>query len=127
MRLTPFPALKTGLAIVNAGTADANVTFRLYYPWFDDGAGGFDIRATKTITEVLGAGQTFTPGRHLARYMTEVFSGVNMGYGEWVVTVESDQPLAAVTLRQHDDPNKAFPEDIPIVTTFPVVAGRADK
>ncbi len=121
-------SLKTGLAIVNAGIADANVTFRLYYPWFSDpDTGEFDLEATKTIVEVLGPGQTFSPGRHLARYMTEIFSDTDMYYPEWVVTVESDQPLAAVTLRQHDDPNVAFPNDIPIVTTFPVVAGRADK
>jgi immune inhibitor A len=111
--------LKTGLAVVNAGTADASVTFRLYYPWFSQ-------RAIKTISQVL-PGQAFSTGRHMARFMDEIFTGVNMSGGNWIVTVESSQPLAAVTLRQHDDPEKVFPEDITIATTFPVVPGRASK
>lgn len=52
---------------------------------------------------------------------------MNMSEGKWIVTVESNQPLAAVTLRQHDDPAKALPEDITIATTFPVVPGRASN
>ena len=42
------------------------------------------------------------------------------------MTVESDAPVAAVTLRQNDDPAVSFPQEVPTLATFPVVPGRAD-
>lgn len=31
--------------------------------------------------------------------------------------------MKAVTLRQKDDPQKEFPQEVPTLTTFPVIAG----
>jgi hypothetical protein len=42
---------------------------------------------------------------------------------EGILVVESDQPLAAVTVRQNDDPVREFPFEVPILTTFPVIPG----
>ncbi len=44
-----------------------------------------------------------------------------------MVTVASDIPLAALTLRQNDNPSLGFPQDVPTLTTFPVISGRADS
>jgi hypothetical protein len=43
-----------------------------------------------------------------------------------VVTVGSDVPVAALTLRQNDDAAIAYPDEVPILTAFPVIPGRAD-
>jgi hypothetical protein len=45
---------------------------------------------------------------------------------EGILVVESDQPLVAVTVRQNDDPLKEFPNEVPILTTFPVIPGAPD-
>ncbi len=37
-----------------------------------------------------------------------------------LMTIEG-APLAAVTLRQNDDPAVAFPEDVPTLTAYPVL------
>jgi hypothetical protein len=42
---------------------------------------------------------------------------------EGLLVVESDQPIVAVSVRQTDDPNKEFPQEVPHLTTFPVMPG----
>jgi hypothetical protein len=43
------------------------------------------------------------------------------------MTVESDQPRAAVTVRQRDDREVPFPDDVYLITVFPVVPGLHDQ
>jgi hypothetical protein len=39
------------------------------------------------------------------------------------LTVESTEPLSALTVRQHDNPALGFPEDVYLLTLFPVMPG----
>ncbi len=108
---------ETGLAVAfpTAGQEvldPAELTLRLYDNEFNELA--------STDAEVL-------PGHHFARFITQLFSetaGIDEMQG--TVTVSSTEPVVAVTLRQTDDPQRGFPEDVPILTTFPVIPARAD-
>ncbi|MFB3903396.1 MAG: carboxypeptidase-like regulatory domain-containing protein [Acidobacteriota bacterium] len=89
----------TGLALVNLGQADANITYRLV---------NSEGQVVNTSTATLG------PGRHLARFVAgpqELFPEVSSFQGSLQVT--STQNLAAVTLRQNAAPLS--------YTTLPVV------
>ena len=108
---------ETGLAVAfpTAGQEvldPAELKLRLYDNEFNELA--------STNAEVL-------PGHHFARFITQLFSetaGIDEMQG--TVTVSSTEPVVAVTLRQTDDPQRGFPEDVPILTTFPVIPARAD-
>jgi len=106
-----------GLAVVNASDdADAKVTFRL----FDT---AFQQLAVREITALI---PRFGPGYHVARYATEIFPEIiTQGITQGTVTLESDQPVAAITLRQTDAPSTAFPAEVPTMCTFPVIDRRA--
>lgn len=106
----------TGLAVVNPGATAANVTVRLYDEEF--------VLVAETVVVVEAGG-------HLPRFIHELFADDPDAEAlaeefSGVLTVSSDQPLAAVVLRQNDDPNQPFPMDVPTLTTFPVLPGRAD-
>jgi hypothetical protein len=108
----------TGLALAyprltGQQQAAASVTLRLYDK-------SFESIATRELT--------LSPGEHLARFVRELFpdQAARAAEMEGVVTVESDQPIAAVTLRQNDDPSREFPDEVPTLTAFPVISGRAD-
>ncbi len=99
----------TGLALVRPGSggapagAGAQVTLRLY-------DAGFQL-LEETAVELA-------PGQHLPRFLTQFFPGL-AGAAESFqgsVTVSSDRPLAAVTLRQ---------TVVPTLTAFPVIEGSA--
>jgi len=111
-------ARNTGIAFVNAGNGPATGKLRLYDK-------SFAFKAEKAL-EVLAP--NFLPGRHLAAYATEIFPLIRQQkIEEGTITVESSQPLAALTLRQRDDFAVPFPSEVTSLTTFPVVEGRADK
>ena len=40
---------------------------------------------------------------------------------EGLLTFTSDRPLLPVTLRQTDHPDQSFPNEVPALTTFPVI------
>lgn len=114
-------ARNIGLAIVNppAGTspateATASLTLRLYDT-------DFNLLGTKTMNLPQGA--------HRARFVTEgdLFAHVQ-GITEMTgsVTVESTTPVAVTVLLQ-EDAATSFPADVPILTAFPVLQGRADS
>ncbi len=111
----------TGLAVVHPpadppAPADAQVRFRL----FDQ---HFSLLAESTMA--------LPAGSHLARYVYQLFEdpAVRETAREMMGTliVHSDRPLAAVTVREKDDPEKEFPLDVPVLTTFPVIPGTADQ
>lgn len=70
------------------------------------------------------------PGSHMARFVRELFSDPTVKSRaremEGILVVQSDRPLVAVTVRQNDDPMKEFPQEVPILTTFPVMPGAPD-
>ncbi len=107
----------TGLALVylpsDSNAPAANVTLSLYDSHFTP-------IAEKTLDPLAA-------GSHLAKFVHELFddAGVKAQAQEMqgMLVVHSDQPLSAVTLRQNDDPQKAFPQEVPTLTTFPVIAG----
>ncbi|GAB4230698.1 MAG: hypothetical protein Kow00109_02600 [Acidobacteriota bacterium] len=119
-------AKDTGIALVNpldqgseSGSA-ATVRFRVWNPDFD---------------QLLGeATVSLDPGQALSKFVWEIFQ--DAGAPEslvtqlqdmvGVVTVSSDIPVAALTLRQNDSA-APYPEEVPILTAFPVMAGRADQ
>jgi outer membrane protein assembly factor BamB len=104
---------ETGLAVVNSESGPASVVFRLYDR-------GFQSVAQRAI-ELPGGG-------HYARYISQLFpeiEGSSFELGS--VTVESQAPLGAVTLTQHDDPALFFPDDVPTTSAFPVAPGRAEE
>ncbi len=106
----------TGLAMVYpvpeaapAQEHEATVTLQLYNT-------SFQLIDEQTVV--------FRPGEHRAQFIHELFPAVLEQAREMqgVVVVSSDQPLVAVTLRQNDNPEADFPEEVPTLTTFPVIA-----
>jgi len=110
---------KTALAMVNVGDAVPNATLRLY-------SKSAKLLRTKGLSQVAA---NFGPGRHVAKYVQEIFPEEigNSEAEEGSITVESDQPLAAVTLRQDDDPSVPFPQEVTSMSVLPVTPGRADR
>ncbi len=116
-------ANNTGLALVFpeataaalSAQAAAGVILRLY-------DNDFNLLGTRNLNLNIGG--------HLPRLVTDAdFFGDVAGVDEMTgsVTVQSDLPIAAVALLQDDDPLVAFPADVPILTAFPVIPGRADR
>ncbi len=110
----------TGLALVypaEEGSPDANVTVRLYDQ-------GFNVIAERILDPLV-------PGSHFALFVSELFENQDViaqaQEMEGLLTVESDQPLVAVTLRQNDAPGQDFPDEVPTLTTFPVIPGRPGR
>ena len=111
----------TGIALVyppeeeGSSTAkpEAQVTLRLYDKQYH-------LIAERNL-EPLAA------GAHLARFVHEMFEDPQVKAQaremEGMLVIESDQPIVAVTVRQNDDPMKEFPQEVPVLTTFPVVPG----
>lgn len=99
---------QTGLALVNPNPQAAAVTLRL----FDKEA----VEQPGSPSEIV-----LMPANHLARFVDELFSGLADDF-QGTLSVESDQPLAAVTLRQDVDFSQEFPEKVPLLTAFPVIA-----
>lgn len=100
---------RTGLAMVNPGSSTATVTLRLFDLNFAEQA---------TVTRFI------EPGAHLPQFVDELFS-LPEGFKQGMMTVESTEPLSALTLRETDDPSLEFPEDVPALAAFPVIPGRA--
>ncbi|HOM99081.1 MAG TPA: SBBP repeat-containing protein [Acidobacteriota bacterium] len=109
----------TGLALVNTGVDPAVVTLRLY----DLEHKLLGERVLDMVTPGNPPQYWLGPNAHLPRYVHEFFFGLVAEAAEMrgVLTVESSQPLAAVTLRQRV--GKSFPEDVTTLTTFPVIPG----
>ncbi len=106
----------TGLALVNvvggapAGNTPNMVTLRLY---------------NRQFQQIATTDVTLNPGQHRASYVDQFFSAVpGILEMEGSVIVSSPDSLAAVTLRQNDAPGE-FPDDVPTLTTFPVIPGAA--
>jgi outer membrane protein assembly factor BamB len=104
----------TGLAMVNAGSGPAQVLLRLY-------DAEFRLRASRQLGGPAGG---FPSGRQVAQFLPELFPEAGEISGG-ILTVHSDQPLAAVTLVQHGDP-RSFPSEVYRLTVYPVVSGRPD-
>ena len=111
----------TGFALVyppedqgssRADEPDANVILRLY-----------DKQSSLYSERTL---EPLAPGSHIARFVYEMFHDPEVKAQaqemEGILFVESDQPLVAVTVRQNDDPAKEFPQEVPVLTTFPVIS-----
>ncbi|MDA2925882.1 hypothetical protein MYX78_01405 [Acidobacteria bacterium AH-259-G07] len=95
----------TGLAMVNPpGGFDANLTLQL---------------RDKSFAQIATTDLPLAAGQHLPKFIREIFDdpalAAQVQEMEGVVTVQSDEPLAAVTLRQNED----------ALTAFPVVPGTA--
>ena len=99
---------QTGLALVNPNPDTASVTLRL----FDKQA----VEQANSPTQI-----ELLPDNHLAQFVDELFPGLADGF-QGTLSVESDQPLAAVTLRQDVDFSQPFPQKVPLLTAFPVIA-----
>ncbi len=101
-----------GVALVNTGSSPAAVVFRLY-------------DSQQNLVRTLE--KPFAPGYHIACYAHELFPEILQWQGtSGVMTVQSAEPLAVVTLRHSDSPGVSFPADVPTLSPFPVVEGRAD-
>lgn len=113
----------SGLAMVNAGDERAHITFKAYNKDHHLIAAVTD---PDPISPSGGKEGGLKPGGHLSRFIFQLFPEdvrQQLQETEGVVTVESTQPLAALTLRQKFDPLKPFPLEIPTLTTFPVIPG----
>lgn len=102
---------QTGLALVNPNPQTATVTLRL----FDKEA--VEQPGSPFQIELL-------PANHLARFVDELFSGLADDF-QGTLSVESDLPLASVTLRQDVDFTQEFPAKVPLLTAFPVITDPA--
>lgn len=98
----------TAVALVNAGTKAAKGTIS----FFDSGGTSLGFRSLESLSALA-------PGAHIARYVSQLFPGLSAENG--TVVIESDQPLAGVTLRQHDNPDIEFPLEVYLLTVFPAV------
>lgn len=103
-------------------------------PGSQDGSGTVIIRLYDTQFQLLGSQQiVLLPGAHLPRFIWEFFDAESPQVAEQarellgVVTVESDTDIVAVTLRQNDDGALDFPDEVPALTSYPVIRGRADS
>ncbi len=113
-------ARDTGLAMVYPEGAsfgeDANITMRLY---------------DQTYRLVGQTQLTLPPGGHIARFVNEFFADPQIRAMamemQGILTVDSSQPLAAVTLRQTDSLDREYPDEVPFLTTFPVIPGRPEQ
>ena len=111
--------LKTGLAVVNppdqslsGDPQSAVVVMRLYDSEF------------RLLEEVI---TELADGGHKAQFIDQIFqSASQMNLSNAMLTVHSSEPLAALALRQRDDPYHGFPDDVPTLTTFPVAPGAPD-
>ncbi len=109
----------TGLALVNAGSASPAgslgaqpaVTLHLY------------DRLFRPLGEVSWA---LPAGGHRAEFVSQIFAGAGFERELGSVTASSPTGLAALTLRQTDRPGIDYPDEIPTLAAFPVIAGRAD-
>ena len=103
----------TGLALLNPpGSGTATITLRLYDQ-------SFNLIDDETLS--------LAGGNHLPQFIKEFFREVEQASEmQGSLTVSSDVPLVAVTLRQNDDPGIAFPSEVPTLATFPVIPGRSD-
>ena len=112
--------LKTGLAIVNppgqglsGDSPSAVVVMRLYDSEF------------RLLEEVISE---IADGKHRAQFIDQIFASVShLNLSNALLTVHCSEPLAAVALRQRDDPYREFPDDVPTLTTFPVAPGAPDS
>lgn len=115
--LDSLGARNTGLAMVNTSTEEeAEIEIAVFDRQF----------------QLLGSDSlTLGPGEHLPRFVDQLLEDADsllrglLREMEGVVTVRSSQPLAAVTLRQKDDPTIPFPQEVPVLTAFPVIPNRA--
>ncbi len=106
-------ASDVGLALTNAGSGDATVALKLY----DE---NFGLISSRPLSQVIG--QQFRPGSQVSRYAKEIFPEIrDRGLTRAVITVESDQDLAAMTLHQRTEGADVR------VSTFPVIPNRADQ
>ena len=105
----------TGLALVNPGLPPAPA-----------GAGGtatieltlFDTEGQQLDQQELSLGA----GEHTAKFVSQLFSSVDpIGEMRGLIAVSSDIPIAAVTLKQNNNPLLSFPEDVATLTAFPVL------
>ncbi len=111
--------LKTGLAVVNTpgrglsgDSQSAVVVMRLYDSEFR--------LLEEVVTEIAD-------GKHQAQFIDQIFQSVShMNLSNAMLTVHCSEPLAAVALRQRDDPYREFPDDVPTLTTFQVAPGAPD-
>ncbi len=99
----------TALALVNVGLQPAEGIVSL----FDEDGIQLGSRAFDSLP-------SFEAGHQVALYLSELFPGTTVENG--TIRIESDPPLAAVMLRQHDDPTLAFPLDLYLLTVLPIVA-----
>ncbi len=109
-------ARDTGLAMVyppfGVANSAAHVSLRLYDP-------AYNLIAETALPPLA-------PGTHIAQFVHQFFStdpaAAQMAREmRGVLTVVSDQPLMAVTLQQTDEPGRRFPDEVPSLTTLPVI------
>ncbi len=111
---------QTGLALVNAEPVGDG----------QDGTAHLRLRLYNRTFQLLAVRElTLAPGEHSARFVdAAMFDGVaDIDEMVGTLTVESDRPLAVITLRLRDNPNRDFPFEIPTLTTLPVSPGRPDQ
>ncbi len=97
----------TAIALVNTANKPAEGLLTLY-----------DCDGEKLGSRSFSSVAPFGPGERVARYVSELFPGVQTASGQ--LLIESDQPLAGLTLRQHDDPAVPYPFDLFLLTCLPM-------
>lgn len=113
----------TGLALINPPESMpaleipatiAHLTLRLY---------DADFTQVGQTAVALDDGQAVAqfPGEFFPQLPDEALQGL-----QGSLTVSADRPVSAVVLRQDDAGGLEFPAEVPTLTAFPVIAGRAD-
>ena len=95
------PGRNTGLALVNPGDQSSSVVMRVYDKSF--------------VQQGASLAIPLAPGEHLPRFVNEIFLGLALEEG--ILTVDSEAPLAAVTLRDNEG----------LLAAFPVIEGRPEQ
>ncbi len=101
----------TGLAFVNTGEVPTNITLNLYDTGFQSIGGTAELEFSLLATSDM----LLPPGNNSAQFIHQFLADFSVEAQEMQgsLTVGSEQPLAAVTLRQDIDANT--------LTTFPVI------
>ena len=84
----------TGIALANPNTFASDVTL---------------ILKDSNSNEIARSSITVPPMGHLAKYAGEIFTGISFGEFQGKIDVVTTQPLAALTLRQHEQVFTSLP------------------
>ncbi len=121
-----FPIANFSLLLDSLGNRDSGVAVVNAAPDLPNRPGLAELTLTlldkdsNFVGEVVRA---FPRAAYFAQFITQMFPEIadQIGESQGTLSVTTDQPMAAVTLRQNEDPVRSFPQTVPTLTALPVI------